>query len=193
MDEKIKTLIDLYVEKSKNLIDILSELKPKQTTYPLTLRAKTENGVIYKYLKGVCFFSSFLKWSDILYAAICIWDPFREESPDNWSLYTIKNEISEQLEEYLKIIDKYQINMMYLIYRVLKKGIFEITISPQGKVSIKPEIKNLGINDKNTKGQLNKLLFAHEKFKHTTKNRIFYYIPTPFFIPAKFGSRGAHY
>jgi len=134
--------------------------------------------------------------SESLYLKICFWDPFREESPDNWALSEGGiNKIETQIVSYLQVIKEKNINFIYLIYKVIKKDIIKITVPPNGKPSITPDAKSLitknvlNEEDKEIKEQLNQVISFHSDFRD--KNNVYiYYIPTEFYPQRNLGIGG---
>jgi len=134
--------------------------------------------------------------SESLFLKICIWDPFRKESPDNWALSKGGiNKIEEQLKKYYKEIEKEKINFIYLIYKVLEKDIIKITV-PHNSISSPtsdPDVKSLisrYAGNKEIERQLNQTISFHSAFKDNKNHVYTYYIPTEFLYQRNLGIGG---
>jgi hypothetical protein len=118
---------------------------------------------------------------------ICIWDPFRTDSPENWALSgSGVNRIQKELAEYLAEIRRVGANLFHLLYRSLKKVDLKFEISTEGQVLSHFSDSNVVVSSdpderERVRHELNAVRDAHKDFGSPVSTTYVYYIPSLFY------------
>lgn len=129
--------------------------------------------------------------SACIYLDICLWDPFRNDSKDNWA--KTGRGIQSDDRKFRKFEDEaktYGLDVYYLLYKVLKKEILGIVVSDADSrtISARPltdpqTIVTLSETYQDSKllSDLLKVVDAHHHFAIKNSDLHIYYIPSLFY------------
>jgi len=186
---------EFYINNSLKDFPVIEEILPIDINEHIIYKNNILDEKINRFLKDVLNESICSASNNLYYLEVCIWDPFRKESPENWAVSKngiLQEEIKEKLNNYLKTINENNINLFYLIYKKLKKEIIKIKIPPNqyNSIEISPGLDSLIIDEEDKlKNDLEKTISFHSAFR-CEKIIYIYYIPTEFYPKFNVGIGG---